>query len=149
MLPIALLIFLVTVAVTTAIVAWLRVIRMRTHSIVQTLALIIGQNIPLASSLRAAARYERRRLREVFGSMAARLEAGDQLSTALRTSYPACPGYIAGAIQAGEQGGTLPSVLRSLVADLQRERKAVSRLSPAVAYFFVLGVVIPSFLLLI
>ena len=149
MFPCALLIILVVLTMAATVAAWLRVVRMRTHAIVQTLALIIGQNIPLASSLRAAARYEGRRLREVFGSMAARLEAGDQLSTALRTSYPACPGHIVGAIQGSEQGGTLPSVLRSLVADLQRERTTVSRLSPAVAYFFVLGVVIPSFLLLI
>jgi type II secretory pathway component PulF len=147
MLLIVLPVFLAIVAVTAAVAVWLRVIHMRTHSIVQTLALIVGQNIPLTTALRAAAQYERRRLREVFERMARCLEAGDPVSAALRYAYTACPGYVVGAIQGAEQGGTLPSVLRALVADLQRERKAVSRLTPAVAYFFVLSVVVPSFLL--
>jgi type II secretory pathway component PulF len=138
---------LLAIAVAAALAAWLRVVRMRTHAVVQTLALIVGQNIPLAGALRASARHERRRLREVFERLANCLEAGDRLSTALRTAHGTCPGHILGAIQGAELGGTLPSVLRALVADLQRERKAIRRFSPAVAYFLVLSIVIPSIVL--
>lgn len=135
---------LLAVAVTAVL---LRTRRHRTQTVVQTVALIVGQNVPLGPALRAAARYERRKLRTMLEHLAHRLEIGDTLSTALRSAYPTCPGHVVGTIQGAEQGGTLPGVLRTLAADLQRERTSVKRFSPAVLYFFALAIVVPAILL--
>ncbi len=143
---------LVSVATMVAVgvsVAQFRLARMRVRSVVQTLALIVGQNIPLSKGLRAAAQHEEQKLRRIYEGLARRLEAGAVLSEALKLSCRACSGHVLGAIQAGELGGTLPSVLRSLAADLQRERESVARFAPAAAYFFTLAVVVPTILLMI
>jgi len=139
--------FLVLLLAVATIVTWLRVRRFRLQAIIQALALIVGQNVPLPAALRAAARFERRKLRRVFQEIAYRLEVGDTVSTALRTSHPSCPGEVVGAIQGAEQGGTLPSVLRSLATDVQRAKTSSARLLPAVVYFFVLLLVVPPILL--
>jgi type IV pilus assembly protein PilC len=131
----------------TCMSAWVRQRRSNVQALVQTLALIVGQNLPLGAGLRAAARHEPRRLRNVLRRIAHHLDVGDTLSTALKTAYPACPGDVVGAIQAGERGGTLPSVLRSLSADLQRTRKRIARISPAAAYCFLFLLVVPPLVL--
>jgi type IV pilus assembly protein PilC len=102
--------------------AWLRIRRLRNRAVVQTLASIVGQNLPLPASLRAAARGEWPGLRKTYERLALRLDVGDDLATALRVSMLACPGHILGAVQAAQRGGTLPSVLQSLASDARREQ---------------------------
>ena len=46
--------FVLVVGVTAIVSAWLRVRALRSRSVVQTLATIVGQNLPLCESLRAA-----------------------------------------------------------------------------------------------
>lgn len=129
--------------------AKLRLPRLRVRSVVQTLALIVGQNIPLTAGLRAAARHEEQELRKIYESLASRLEAGAPLGEALRKSCRACSDRVLGAIRAGELGGTLPSVLRSVAADLQREKESVARCAPAAVHFFTLAFVGSSIMLMI
>ncbi len=104
-----------------AISAWLRIRRQRTGVVIQTLASIVSQNLPLVPAVRAAAGAERGALREVYARLAKRLEVGDELSTALRCSIPACPGEVVGALQGAERGGTLPGVLQTVAARVRRE----------------------------
>jgi type IV pilus assembly protein PilC len=104
-----------------AISAWLRIRRQRTGVVIQTLASIVSQNLPLVPAVQAAASAERRALREIYARLARRLEVGDELSTALRCSLPACPGEVVGALQGAERGGTLPGVLQSVAACVRRE----------------------------
>ncbi len=141
--------FLFLLAAAAASVAWVRIRRFRLQTVIQTLATVVGQNIPLAQALRAAARYEGEKLARIYAQLAHHLEVGDTVSTALRAAYPSCPGHVIGALQGAEQSGTLPSVLRSLAADTQRERTATARLFPAVGYFVVLLMIVPTVMLAI
>ena len=123
--------------------AWIRIRHLRHRSVVQTLALVVGQNLPLPEALRAAAGSERKVLRRVFERMAWHLEAGDRLSTALCSAMPSCPGHISGALQGAEHGGTLPSVLRCLAADTRRAPALPDTLTTPVLYSLGLLVVLP------
>ena len=140
--------FLGVLGVAGLIVAWLRFRRWRVQTVVQALALIVGQNVPLVPAVRSAGRWEGTKLRRIFDRLARHLNAGKSISEALQRAYPACPGYISGALEGAEQGGTLPSVLRSLAADLQHNQKTTRRYSPALLYFSVLGFVIGMILLM-
>lgn len=126
--------------------AWVRTRHLRYRAVVQTLAVLVGQNLPLPHGLRAAARNERKALRRAYLVMAWRLEAGDRLSTALRSAMQSCPAYITGAIEGGEQGGTLVSVLRSLAADARRAPMLPATLSVATLYSLALLVILPMVL---
>ncbi len=103
---------------------WLRLRQQRAGIVLQTVASIVSQNLPLVPSLRAAATAERRAVRRVYGRLALRLEVGDDLCTAMRVALPSCPGEIVGALQGGQEGGTLPGVLQSLA---ERWRRATWR----------------------
>ena len=129
--------------------AQLRVRELRHGRLVQALAIIVGQNLPLSEGLRAAARNERKRLREKFERIARRLDVGDSLSTAVRMSMPSCPGRITGAIQGAEQGGTLSAVLRSLAADVRRSSTAVAGPNTPALYSLLLLIVVPLVVALI
>lgn len=118
--------------------SWLRMRGLRTRSVVQTLATIVGRNIPLVDGVRAASDQESPAMRAIFVGIADRLALGDPLSAALRAAFPACPGSVTGAIQAGEQSGTLPSVLHTQAADLSRERHALKAVTAFAPYLFVL-----------
>ena len=137
-----LLVFLL-VAAGGLLATWIRVRTMRTRSVVQTLALVVGQNLPLCEGLRSAAKAERKVLRRIFEQMAWRLEAGDSLGTALRSSMLSCPAHIAGAIEGAERGGTLPSVLRSLAADARRAPTAPGALGTPTLYSLVMLLFVP------
>lgn len=129
--------FLFVVAA-VAIAAWLRVRRQRTRSITHTLALVVGQNLPLPQALSAAAIGERGKLRKIYSRMSARLMSGDALSVALQSTYPSCPGNIIGSIRAAESGGTLPAVLRSLAADARRDAGDAVSAAPALPYALIM-----------
>jgi len=135
---------LLLLLVGAASIAWVRTRRLRLQGVLQTLALVVGQNLPLAPALRAAARHELGRTATIYNRLARQLEMGDPLSSALRLACPSCPGRIVGALLGAEQGGTLPSVLRCLAADLRREALRTSRLAPAAAYFLLLLIVVPA-----
>lgn len=127
--------------------AWLRIRRLRGRAVVQTLASIVTQNLPLPACLRAAAQGESRGLRKIYTRLALRLEIGDDLATALRVSMLACPGDIIGAVQAAQHGGTLPSVLQSLAHEARREldEPTVRRVPwwyPLLLLFIVAGVLV-------
>ncbi|HEY3242993.1 MAG TPA: type II secretion system F family protein [Phycisphaerae bacterium] len=132
----------VSVIAIGALFAWFRIRSLRGPAVVHSLALIVGQNLPLAAGLRAAAQRERKPLRRILERMAQRLERGDSLATSLRMAYPACPGYIFGAIQGAEEIGTLPSVLRALASD-ERQRPPSRGISPAVPYFLGMLLLVP------
>ena len=70
-------------------------------------------------------------------TLAARLEAGDPLATALdawraRTDEPAHRTIVAGLLLHGEAGGTLADVLRDQAAALERARRATAEAESAV-----------------
>ena len=129
--------------------AWLRMRRQRVRAVVQTLASIVSQNLPLAEGMRAAAAGERRGLQRIYDSIATRLAVGDRLSTALRVSLPACSGEIVGTLQAGEAGGTLPSVLQSLARDAQQESFGPEVPRLPLWYPLLLGTIILSLVVLV
>jgi len=131
--------FMVVIA---AISAWLRIRRLRAGSVVDTLALIVGQNLPLAASLRAVAGSEGKAMREIFLRMAGRLERGDALATALQVALPACPGHILGTVRGAERGGTLPAVLRNLAARGSTDEQRPPSHSPSLLYSCVLLLVL-------
>jgi type IV pilus assembly protein PilC len=118
-------------------VAWLRLRRARHVAVVQTLASIVGQNLPLPRCLRAAAEQERGAMRRIYGRMAARIEIGDSLATALRSALPVTPGRVLGAVQAGEAGGTTAGVLRDLAEELRLDRPAAN--APGTPLPYLLG----------
>lgn len=101
---------------------WLRIRRQRADSVVQTLAFIVGQNLPLINGLQAAASAERGVLRRRLRRISERLALGDPLATAVQVADLSCPGQIIGTLAAAERAGTLPTVLRSLAADARRDR---------------------------
>ncbi|MCG3128530.1 MAG: Type II secretion system protein F [Phycisphaerae bacterium] len=126
-----------------AISAWFRVRRGRVDAVIQTLAGIVSHNLPLATVLRASARGERRRLREILSHVAQRLEYGEDLSVALQIALPACPGEVIGALQGAERGGTLRGVLASLASRTRQDaRRSTARGVPA-WYWLLLLVVLP------
>lgn len=127
--------------------AWLRVRAARVREVVQMLAGIVGQNLPLVPALRAAAAQESRTLARIYREIAAGLLSGDDLHAALRTALPSCPGEVAGAVRAGEAGGTLPAVLRRLAADARREPRPGEALRPAVPYLLAMLLVLPVMVL--
>lgn len=118
----------------TALVAWLRLRRLRERTIVQTLALLVGQNLPLVAGLHEAAQQERRKLRLILEELSRRLNGGSSMSVALRCAYSSCSGVTLGAIQAAEQAGTLPTVLHSLVRDLDPPRDTAGRSTTPLLY---------------
>ncbi|MEW6251186.1 MAG: type II secretion system F family protein [Planctomycetota bacterium] len=95
---------------------WVRVRRHRQRVVVQTLASIVSENLPLVPALRAAAAPERGALKRVYWDLSERLARGDELSTALRLTLPGCPGEVVGALEGAERGGTLPGVLQAQAA---------------------------------
>jgi type II secretory pathway component PulF len=129
--------------VVSTLSAWLRLRRQRSGVIIQTLASIVSQNLPLAPAMRAAAGAERRALQRIYARLADRLEIGDELSTALRLAIPTCPGEIVGALQGAERGGTLPTVLQALAARVRREAWQPPARGLPVWYPAVLLVVLP------
>jgi len=135
--------WLIIIAVVWLII-WLRLRRLRARAVVQTLAMIVGQNLPLVAGLRAAARGERGALQRILDGIAERLLVGDGLSTAVRHAFVSCPGHIVGALQGAEQGGTLPSVLRSLAVDMRRQQVTSRSTAPPLAYFCLLAVIVPA-----
>jgi type II secretory pathway component PulF len=157
MLLIVYIFLVIVIAAIASICAWLRIRAMRTRGIVQTLAMIVGQALPLGDGLRAAAGQERARTRRILLRMAALLDIGAPLSAALSGAYPPCPPTVLGAVQGAERGGTLSSVLRMLAADQRREARQPSPIAPAVPYLllvpifaplvvtFVMVIVIPKF----
>jgi type IV pilus assembly protein PilC len=114
----------------------------RLRHVIQALALAVGQGLPLAPALRAFARGERRRLKQAYECMARRLEQGELLSLALQQAMPSCPERIISALRAAERGGTTPTVLRSLAAELRADSgTAADSRAPLVYSCFMLGVV--------
>ena len=81
---IGLLISAVCIAPAAFLVAWLRIRRLRERAVVEALATIVGQNLPLVAGLRAAAAQERGALRRIFEDMARHVAEGAAVSTALR-----------------------------------------------------------------
>jgi len=132
------------IAPVAILIAWLRIRRLRERAAVQMLATIVGQNLPLVDGLRAAARQERGALRRIFQTMARQLESGALLSTALRCALVGCSGRVVGALQAAEQGGTVPSILRSLAAEQRDARVSEARFAPVLPYFGLLLIVGPT-----
>jgi len=123
--------------------AQLRARRLRHRVIIQTLASIVSQNLPLSQALRAAARGERGKLSRIYARLADTLEHGYPLSTALRLTLLSCPGEVLGAVAGAERGGTLPSVLQSLAAEARRESREPAPMGPPLWYPFLLAVVAP------
>jgi type IV pilus assembly protein PilC len=126
--------------------AALRARKLRHRAVIQTLASIVSQNLPLPQALRAAARGERGKLGRIYARLAATLEHGYPLSTALRLTLLSCPGEVLGAVAGAERGGTLPSVLQSLAAEARRESREPAPMGPPLWYPFLLALVAPFIL---
>ena len=146
LIPYAILFLLVVlIAIATArqrLIAW------RTDAVVGTLALILGQNLPLAVALRAAARHERRRLRSIFNHFAAYIETGASIESALQGAWPACPSHVLGALRGAQEGGTLPSVARSLAIESRHDKQFGTERAPALLYFLFMSLIVGGMLLL-
>ena len=129
----------------TALIARLRLRQLRERTIVRTLALLVGQNLPLVAGLHEAAQQERRKLRRIFNELSRRLSGGSSLSVALRSAFSSCSGVTLGAIRAAEQAGTLPTVLRSLAREPDRPGRSTGRSTTPIVY----AVIVPMLTLVI
>lgn len=107
--------------------------RGRARSVARVLAILMRHNLPLVEGLRSAARTESRVVARVLRRLADRLALGDAISTGLRRAWWHCPSDLMGAIQAGERGGTLPSVLAGLEEQVARFDKPMAT-AAAVGY---------------
>lgn len=143
MLLIVYILFVLATVVVGALLAWTRIRRLRIRVVIQTLASIVSQNLPLVAALRAAAPGEGAALRRVFARLADRLEAGDELSTALRATMLSCPGDVIGALQGAERGGTLPTILQNLASEGRRAAHLQPAQQPMAAYLLVLLFFVP------
>ncbi|MGE0482001.1 MAG: type II secretion system F family protein [Phycisphaerae bacterium] len=144
MIVVVFLLVMFVLAVGAAMSIFLRGRKLRIRGLVHTLALLVGQNIPLGAGLRAAAAHEPRRMRRIYEHLADHLENGVALSAAVMDVEPACPGAVYGALRAAETGGTLPTVLRELAAE-QRRSAATPRLVSPVIPYLVLLLLIPVY----
>lgn len=129
--------------------ASVQVRRARGRVVLQTLASIVAQNLPLPMALRAAARAERGRMRRVFERLVSRLEEGQSLSDALRRTVPGCPGHVIGALRGAECGGTTASVLQSLAARSRRERWPLSTARRPAWYSLVMLICLPAIMIFV
>ena len=125
---------LAIVCVTAPLVAWLRVRRLRARAVLQTLASIVSQNLPLHTALRAASDAERGRMRVLYRRLADLINQGDELAVALRRSVPGMPGEAIGTIQAAEVGGTLAAALQLVARDVRREIREPAATAPPLWY---------------
>jgi type II secretory pathway component PulF len=100
----------------------------------------------MVDALQAAALSEHSALARLYRRLANRLAIGDSLGTALRATLSWCPGDMIGAIDAAEQGGTLPAVLQTLAADARRDVTVRELIRVPSWYAFFLLFVLPAVL---
>jgi type II secretory pathway component PulF len=120
--------------VTAPLVAWLRVRRLRARAVLQTVASIVSQNLPLHTALRAAADAERGRMRVIYRRLADLINQGNEVAVALRRAAPGLPGEALGTIQAAELGGTLAAALQLVARDARREIREPVAAAPPLWY---------------
>ncbi|MBI5866473.1 MAG: type II secretion system F family protein [Planctomycetes bacterium] len=101
---------------------WLRLRRWRETVLLRTLALLMGQNLPLVEGLTAAAAAERGRTREMLESLRTRFLLGDPLSIAVRITAPSLSTATIGQLATAERMGTLPTVLHGLSRATHEQR---------------------------
>ncbi len=104
--------------------------------VVANAAAILDHNLPLGTGLAVAAESERAPVRRALRGMAHWITRGSSFAQAAEKGYPSCPGYVLSVIQAGEQMGQLPAVLRELHAHLAMQglrRHRIGRASWAYA----------------
>lgn len=117
---------------------WLRWRQLRTHTVTNALTLVVGQNIPLYDGLRAMARGERGANKRILDDIATQLALGDSVAKAVRSAHRGIPGDVLGAIQAGEEAGTLPTVLRNIDRRVRQSAAQQVGSTPAIVYFMLL-----------
>jgi type II secretory pathway component PulF len=118
---------------------WLNTRRARAYQAVQTLASIVGQNLPLTPMLDQAARSERRGMGRVYRDLQQLVDAGQPLSSAVQAACPACPGEVVSTLRAGEQGGTLPTALRQVATEYRDATQARTESGLTATYLIVLA----------
>lgn len=120
------------------IYVWLRWRQLRTNIVTNALSLLVGQNLPLYDGLRAMARGERGANKRILEDIATQLALGQPLAGAVRTAHRGVSGDVLGAIQAGEQAGTLPTVLRNIDRAVRDRTLRSVGSAPSFVYFILL-----------
>ncbi|MGI8905649.1 MAG: type II secretion system F family protein [Candidatus Sumerlaeaceae bacterium] len=99
------------------------------------LATLVDVGIPLLEALRILARRgSNRQLADVSGSLAARVEEGMPLSSAMEEHRGIFSSMFVGVVRAGEAGGILDESLRRLADLLERRAALRSRVTSALWY---------------
>lgn len=145
--PIILIVLVPTTLVTLALTLWWMYLKGRQEDarvVVNLLAAIVGQNLPLHHALEAAAVGQRGRLRRIFIRAANYIAEGHTLTTAIRAAYPLCPGHISGAIAAAEADGTLPTVLRRKADEMRQLRAPTTRGDIIGPYMLIMFLAVPA-----
>ncbi len=125
--------------------AWLR--QRTTHRLViGTLAMVVRQNLPLATGLRLAADSEKGAVRIHLYRIAALLAQGACLSEAVRRGFPDCPSLPLSLIMAGERSGQLSAALDQAEALLVERARRQERIDVSV-WPYVLCVLLFTFLI--
>ncbi len=124
------------------------------RGVVRQMAMVTTQNIPLGTGLMLAGEGERGAAGTILRQIAGLIGTGWPLSEAMAQGYPRCPGLVRSVIQAGEQAGRLPAVLRMLAEDLDdRARRRSKPLPLGIAYacllLIVLGLILTGVMVVI
>lgn len=121
---------------------WLRWRKLRTNTVTNALSLVVGQNLPLVEGLLAMAQGERGASRRILETIAGHLALGNPVSVAVREAHRTIPGEVLGAIQAGEEAGTLPTVLRNIDQAVRQESVRSAGTTPSVVYITLLAMLL-------
>ena len=114
------------------------------------LALLLEAGSDIVASLQLLqAQATNRTLRNVLGKVAADIQGGSSLSTALGKQHRAFSPVYARAIAAGEQGGSLEIVLRQLADDIDRRIVTEKKIKGALTYPIIVVVVAVIVIILI
>lgn len=122
------------------------------------MSVLIGARIPLGEGLRSIAEQETKAgLKEVVSELAARVEAGEAMSSAMRAHVGVFGDVFVETVKAAEHTGNLTKVLEYLAETLERAEESKQQVKSALMYpavvvtilvlavLFLVGFVIPKF----
>lgn len=122
------------------------------------LSVLISARIPIGEGLRSIAEQEARpAFKEILSEIAARIEAGEPMSSAMRAHTGVFGDIFIESIRAAEQSGNLVKVLEYLAETLEKAEEARQQVKSALMYpavvisvltlavLFLVGIVIPKF----
>jgi type IV pilus assembly protein PilC len=105
--------------------------RMLSKIVVEQLAMITAQNIPLATGVTLAGQGEPGKAGIILRRLGRLLSEGVSLRESIRMGYPGAPGTVRSLVSIGERSGRLAPALRVLSDHLADRRKRLERFVPS------------------